>query len=146
MIVQTEPQPEPEIHFSCMKFEFRTIIYVDGVQVHMYINRIRKLSTYILLLIFVFFLFYGSFQADAADNRYTTRPNTVFCKSLAAMHTLQISLSLRDGKAASLLSSRECEVAGTGFVVYVVQEEKDIVRVQLTSSGKYFWVSRKALR
>ncbi|MBA4390796.1 MAG: hypothetical protein C0399_07645 [Syntrophus sp. (in: bacteria)] len=112
----------------------------------MYINRIRKLKICRLLLIAAFFLLCGSFQTDAADNRYTTRPNAVFCKSLAAMHALQISLSLRDGKAVSLLNSGECEVAGAGIVVYVVQEEKDIVRVQLTSSGKYFWVSRKALR
>jgi hypothetical protein len=129
-----------------MEFEFRTIICTEGVQMPMYINRIRKLTICKSLLVFVFFLFYGSFLADAADNHYTTRPNAVFCKSLTAMHTLQISLSLRDGKAVSMLNGKDCEVVETGVVVYIVREEKDIVRVQLASSGKYFWVSRKALR
>jgi hypothetical protein len=45
------------------------------------------------------------------------------------MRTLQTSLSLRDGRAASLLNSKACGVAETGVVVYIVQEEKDVVRV-----------------
>ena len=112
----------------------------------MYINRIRKLTIRRLLLVSIFFLLCGPFQASASDNRYTTKPNTVFCKSLAAIRMLETSLSLQDGKAASLFSNGECEVVGPGVVVFVVQQEKDVVRVQVTSSGKYFWVSRKALR
>ena len=112
----------------------------------MYIDRIKKLRIGRLLLVFIFFLLCGSFQVNAADNRYTTRPNTIGCKSLSAMHALQISLSLRDGKASSILNGKECEVVETGAVVYIVQEEKDLARVQSASSGKYFWVSRKALR
>ena len=112
-----------------MKYRFRNRICVDGVQLHIYKSNKK------------------TFQADASDqNRYTSRPNTIFCKSLAAMRTLQTSLSLRDGRAASLLNSKACGVAETGVVVYIVQEEKDVVRVQFASSGKYFWVSRKALR
>ena len=129
-----------------MDFEIRTIICTEGVQMPICVNRIRKLTICKSLLIFVFFLFCASFPADAADNHYTTRPNAVFCKSLTAMYSLQISLSLRDGKAASILNGKDCEVVETGVVVYIVQEEKDIVRVQSASSGKYFWVSRKALR
>lgn len=113
----------------------------------MHVNRTAKTIVCKLLLVGAFLLFYGLNQVEASDrNRYTSRPNTIFCKSLMAMRTLQTSLSLQEGKGALLLNSRACEIAPTEVVVNVVQEEKDAVRVQPAGSGKYFWVSRNALR
>ncbi len=86
-------------------------------------------------------------NADASDaNRFTSRPGSVFCKSLAAMRSLQNSLSRRDGTATSLLNGQDCSISPTAVVVYVVHEEEDIARVQLANSGKYFWVPKQSLR
>jgi hypothetical protein len=86
-------------------------------------------------------------RANASEaNRFTSKPGSVFCKSLAAMRELQNSLLRRDGKAASLVNGQECSVSPTAVVVYVVHEEEDIVRVQMVNSGKYFWVSKQSLR
>jgi hypothetical protein len=115
---------------------------------NLHIHLIGKTIMRRILFIAVFLILSGSFQAGASEqNRYNSRPSTIFCKSLAAMRTMQISFSQQNKRRiVSLLNSGECKIAETEVVVYVVQEEKDVVRIQMASSGKYFWVSRKALR
>jgi hypothetical protein len=86
-------------------------------------------------------------ETDASDrNRFTSKPGSVFCKTLTAMHELQNSLSRRDGKAATSLNNQECSIFPTGVVVYIVHEEEDVARVQLVNSGKYFWILKQSLR
>lgn len=106
---------------------------------------IRTLS--ISGLFFIVFLFCGFTKTDASDrNRFTVKPGSVFCKSMNAMHALQNSLSRRDGKANSIVNGGECVISPDEVVVYVIHEEKDIARVHLPDSGKYFWVSKQSLR
>jgi len=106
---------------------------------------IQKLTIYGILS--TVFLLCGHIEAGASDrNRFTAKPGSVFCKSLNTMNMLQSSLSRRDGKAASILSSGECSISPNAVVVYIMHEEKDMARVQLPSSGKYLWVSKQSLR
>jgi hypothetical protein len=101
----------------------------------------------VLFVLIATFLLCASGEADASDrNRFTAKPGSLFCRSLAAIRTLQNSLSRKDGKAASLLNSQECSVSPTAVVVYVVHEEEDMARVQLVNSGKYLWISKQSLR
>ena len=105
----------------------------------------NKFTLFCLFLIITLLL--SGYNTDASDaNRFTAKPGSVFCKSLAAMRELQNSLSRHDGKAASLLNGQECSISPTAVVVYVVHEEEDIARVQVVNSGKYFWISKQSLR
>lgn len=86
-----------------------------------------------------------SFHAEASQSsRYTSKPNTVFCRSLSTMRTLQSGVS--KNKASSLLTSGECIVATAEVTVDIVKEEKDLVRVQWAGSGEYYWTLKKDLR
>jgi hypothetical protein len=108
-------------------------------------NIINKFTLSILFLIITLPL--SVYTADASDyNRFTSKPGSVFCKTLTAMRELQNSVSQRDGKAASLLNGQECSISPTAVVVYIIHEEEDIARVQLVNSGKYYWISKQSLR
>jgi hypothetical protein len=106
---------------------------------------INKFTLFGLFLIITLLL--CGYNADASDaNRFTSKPGSVFCKSLTVMRSLQGSLSRKDGKAASLLNGQECSISPTAVVVYVIHEEEDLSRVQLANSGKYYWISKQSLR
>jgi hypothetical protein len=108
----------------------------------------RMIKRCSILWLFVTALLLFTFNnADASErNRFTAKPGSVFCLSLNAMHEFRNSLSRRDGEAASLLKNQECRLTATEVVVYLVHEENDAARVQLVTSGKYFWTSKQSLR
>jgi hypothetical protein len=108
-------------------------------------GKINKFTLFGLFLIITLLL--CGYNANASDaNRFTSKPGSVFCKSLTAMRSLQGSLSRKDGKAASLLNGQECSISPTAVVVYVIHEEEDLARVQLAHSGKYYWITKQSLR
>jgi hypothetical protein len=101
----------------------------------------------VLILLVTGLLLCAHIETNASDrNRFTVKSGSVFCKSLTAMRSLQSSLLQKDGKAASLLNSQECNISPATVVVYLMHEEEDAARVQLVNSGKYFWISKQSLR
>ena len=104
-----------------------------------------RMSIHIVIAALLFLL--AAFQAEAGDkDRYTSKANSIFCINKPAIKELKKYTALRDERAISILFNKgSCSVSRASRVVYLVQEEEDLVRVQPAGTSKYLWTFRNSL-
>jgi len=108
----------------------------------------KKIVLIIVIIAVLLMSVVDTVRAQTGDkDRYTSKPNSVFCINLSAIQSIKSSIAQHDQKAISqLINNGKCTVSQSSLVVYVVQEEKEFVRVQQAGSSKYRWTFKNSLQ
>jgi hypothetical protein len=127
------------------KFYQVLFIYVKSIGA----RQSKKNILFMAIIIAVSLLFsLNALRAQAGEkDRFTSKPNTGFCINLSAIKSLKTCIAQHNKKTFSqLIKEGKCTVSQSSLVVYVVQENKEFVRVLPAGTSNYRWIFKDSLQ